>query len=67
MKWQNKDKHTSRIKMNAGEQSFYHIPFTIDYIHELIVKQSKTKKDKLKATHRECSNGKKKFLILIYY
>ena len=23
--------------MNAGEQSFYHMPFTIDYINELIV------------------------------
>ena len=23
--------------MNAGEQSFNHIPFTIDYINELIV------------------------------
>ena len=25
------------LKMNAGEQSFNHMPFTIDYIHELIV------------------------------
>ena len=25
------------LKMNAGEQSFYHMPFTIDYINELIV------------------------------
>ena len=25
------------LKMNAGEQSFNHMPFTIDYINELIV------------------------------
>ena len=25
------------LKMNAGEQNFYHMPFTIDYINELIV------------------------------
>ena len=28
---------TSMLKMNAGEQSFYHMPFTIDFIHELSV------------------------------
>ena len=25
------------LKMNAGEQSFNHMPFIIDYINELIV------------------------------
>ena len=25
------------LKMNAGEQSFNHMPFNIDYINELIV------------------------------
>ena len=25
------------LKMNAGEHSFNHMPFTIDYINELIV------------------------------
>ena len=25
------------LKMNTGEQSFNHMPFTIDYINELIV------------------------------
>ena len=25
------------LKMNAGEQSFNYMPFTIDYINELIV------------------------------
>ena len=25
------------LKMNAGEKSFNHMPFTIDYINELIV------------------------------
>ena len=25
------------LKMNAGQQSFNHMPFTIDYINELIV------------------------------
>ena len=28
---------TEMFKMNAGEQSFNHMPFTIDYINELIV------------------------------
>ena len=25
------------LEMNAGEQSFNHMPFTIDYLNELIV------------------------------
>ena len=30
---------TALLKMNAGEQSFNHMPFIIDYSHELIVQQ----------------------------
>ena len=33
----NKHTQTEMLKMNAGEQSFNHMPFTIDYINELIV------------------------------
>ena len=37
LKWQNINTQTSMLKMNAGEQSFNHMPFTIDFIHELLV------------------------------
>ena len=33
----NIDTQTEMLKMNAGEQSFNHMPFIIDYINELIV------------------------------
>ena len=33
----NRDTQTEMLKMNAGEQSFNHMPFIIDYINELIV------------------------------
>ena len=37
MQWHNTNTQTSMLKMNAGEQSFNHMPFTIDFIHELPV------------------------------
>ena len=37
MKWQNSNTQTAMLKMNAGEQSFNHMPFTIDSINELLV------------------------------
>ena len=33
----NNHTQTEMLKMNAGEQSFNHMPFTIDYINELII------------------------------
>ena len=39
------------LKMNAGEQSFNHMPFIIDYINELIVQLDYiTYKNKLSTT-----------------
>ena len=37
MKWQSNNTQTSILKMNAGEQSFNHMPLTIDSINELLV------------------------------
>ena len=36
MQWQNRNTQTSMLKMNAGEQSFNYMPFTIDCIKELL-------------------------------
>ena len=36
MQWQNSNTQTLMLKMNAGEQSFNHMPFTIDCINELL-------------------------------
>ena len=37
MKLQDMNKQTLMLKMNAGEQSFNHMPFTIDFLFELLV------------------------------
>ena len=38
------------LKMNAGEQSFNHMPFIIDYINELIVQLDYNIENKLSTT-----------------
>ena len=52
--------------MNAGEQSFNHMPFTIDCIQELLVQNSLSHiRDKLNTPQR--NEVMKKIHILIQY
>ena len=48
-----KQKQTNiNAKMNAGEQSFNHMPFTTDCIHELIVQQVQNMKKTKEIPHK---------------
>ena len=55
------------LKMNAGEQSFNHIPFTIDCINELIVQLDYNIEKQTKYHIRRNEVMEKTFLILIQY
>ena len=55
------------LKMNAGEQSFNHMPFTIDYINELIVQLDYNIEKQTKYHMRGNEVMEKNFLILIQY
>ena len=51
------------LKMNAGEQSFNHMPFIIDYINELIVQLDYNIQKQTKYHIRGNEVMKKNFLI----
>ena len=55
------------LKMNAGEQSFNHMPFTIDYINELIVQLDYDIEKQTKYHISRNEVMEKNFLILIQY
>ena len=55
----NIDTQTEMLKMNAGEQSFNHMPFIIDYINELIVQLDYNKITCLKVDMDEINNSDK--------
>ena len=55
------------LKMNAGEQSFNHMPLTIDYINKLIVQLDYNIEKQTKYHMRENEVMEKKILILIQY
>ena len=63
----NRDTQTSMLKMNAGEQSFNHMPFIIDHINELIVHLDYNIEKQTKYHMRGNEVMEKKFLILIQY
>ena len=55
------------LKMNAGEQSFNHMPFTIDYINGLIVQLDYNIEKQTKYHMRGNEVMEEKFLILVQY
>ena len=55
------------LKMNAGEQSFNHMLFIIDYINELIVQLDYNIEKQTKYHMRGNEVMEKNFLILIQY
>ena len=63
----NNHTQTEMFKMNAGEQSFNHMPFIIDYINEIIVQLDYNIEKQTKYHMIRNEVMEKKILILIQY